>query len=59
VALNKAQRSERARNAVNARWAKHGEEGKIRQRLTMVEAQARQLGYRLEPIDCNEEKEGQ
>jgi hypothetical protein len=44
---------------VNARWAKHGEDGKLRQRLTMVEAQARQLGYRLEPIDCNEEKEGQ
>lgn len=51
MALTKAQRSERARNAVNARWAKHGEADKRRQRLTMIEAQAAQLGYRLVPID--------
>lgn len=57
MALNKAQRSERARNAVNARWAKHGEEGKRQQRITMLSAQAKQLGYRLEPIESTERKE--
>jgi hypothetical protein len=57
VALTKAQRTERARNAVNARWAKSGEAGKERQRLIMLEAQARQLGYRLEPIDTDTQKE--
>lgn len=56
MALTKAQRTERARNAVNARWAKSGEAGKERQRLIMLEAQARQLGYRLEPIDNDKEE---
>lgn len=57
MALTKAQRTERARNAVNARWAKSGEAGKERQRLIMLEAQARQLGYRLEPIESNLEQD--
>ncbi len=57
MALTPKQRSDRARNAVNARWAKHGEEGKIVQRLTMVEAQAKQLGYRLVPITESNEQE--
>lgn len=55
MALTAKQRSERARNAVNVRWAKHGEEGKRQQRITMLSAQAKQLGYRLEPIDSNEQ----
>lgn len=56
MALTKAQRSERARNAVQTRWAKHGEEGKRKQRLTMLRAQADQLGYRLVPVDSNEQE---
>lgn len=56
MALTAKQRSERARNAVNARWAKHGEEGKRQQRITMLSAQAKQLGYRLEPIKENDEE---
>jgi hypothetical protein len=49
--LSKEERSARGRAAVQARWAKSGEEGKRKQRLTMLQAQAKNLGYRLVPVD--------
>ena len=59
MALTKAQRVERARNAANARWGEAGDDAKHKQRLHMVEGHAKALGYRLVPItDSNESKEG-
>jgi hypothetical protein len=59
VALTKAQRVERARNAAKARWGDAGDDAKHKQRLHMVEGHAKALGYRLVPItDSNESKEG-
>jgi hypothetical protein len=49
--LSKEERSARGRAAVQARWAKSGDEGKRKQRLVMLEAQASNLGYRLVPVD--------
>lgn len=54
MALTKAQRVERARNAAKARWGDAGEDAKHKQRLHMVEGHAKALGYRLVPIDSNE-----
>jgi hypothetical protein len=49
--MNKEQRVERARTAAAARWAGKTEDDKRRQRLTMLSAQAENLGYRLVPVD--------
>lgn len=57
MALTKAQRTERARNAAKARWGDAGEDAKHKQRLHMVEGHAKALGYRLVPIDNDEQKE--
>ena len=57
MALTKAQRVERARNAANARWGDAGDDAKHKQRLHMVEGHAKALGYRLVPIDHAEQKE--
>lgn len=57
MAMTKAQRIERAKGAARKRWDNATEGDKLKQRLTMVEAQARTLGYRLEPIDNDEQKE--
>lgn len=54
MAMTKAQRIERAQNAARKRWDNATEADRNKQRLTMVEAQARTLGYRLEPIDTDE-----
>lgn len=56
MALTKAQRVERARNAANARWGDAGDDAKHKQRLHMVEGHAKALGYRLVPIKENDEK---
>jgi hypothetical protein len=56
VALTKAQRVERARNAANARWGDAGDDAKHKQRLHMVEGHAKALGYRLVPIKENEKE---
>lgn len=55
MALTKAQRTERARDAAQKRWSKAGDEGREKQRLIMVSAHAKALGYRLVPIDSNEQ----
>jgi len=49
--MNKEQRVARARNAAQARWKGKTEDDKRRQRLTMLSAQAENLGYRLVPVD--------
>jgi hypothetical protein len=49
--MNKEQRVERARTAATARWAGKTEDDKRRQRLTMLSAQAENLGYRLVPVN--------
>ena len=49
--LSKEERSARGRAAVQARWSKSGDEGKRKQRLIMLQAQASNLGYRLVPVD--------
>lgn len=56
MALTKAQRVERARNAAKARWGEAGDDAKHKQRLHMVEGHAKALGYRLVPIDSNEQE---
>ena len=56
MALTKAQRVERARKAANARWGEAGDDAKHKQRLHMVEGHAKALGYRLVPIESNEEE---
>jgi len=53
--MNKKQRVERARTAAQARWKDKTEDDKRRQRLTMLEAQASNLGYRLVPVEDNED----
>lgn len=57
MALTKAQRSERARDAAQKRWSKAGDEGREKQRLIMVSAHAKALGYRLVPIAESNEQE--
>jgi hypothetical protein len=57
MAMTKAQRTARAQKAARTRWDNASAEDKNRQKLTMVEAQARTLGYRLEPIDNDTQKE--
>ena len=57
MAMTKAQRVERAKGAARKRWENATTEDRMKQRLTMVEAQARTLGYRLEPIGNDEQKE--
>lgn len=57
MAMTKAQRTARAQKAARTRWDNASADDKNKQRLTMVEAQARTLGYRLEPIDNDEQKE--
>lgn len=57
MAMTKAQRTARAQKAARTRWDNASAEDRNKQRLTMVEAQARTLGYRLEPIDNDEQKE--
>jgi hypothetical protein len=49
--MNKEQRVSRARTAAEARWAGKTDEDKRKQRLTMLSAQASNLGYRLVPVD--------
>lgn len=56
MALTKAQRTARASKAAHARWEKQGEDGKRRQRVLMISAQAEQLGYRLVPADDDNEE---
>lgn len=56
MALTKAQRTERARNAAQARWGEADNAAKHKQRLHMVEGHAKALGYRLVPIESNEEE---
>jgi hypothetical protein len=53
--LSREERSARGRAAVQARWSKSGDEGKRKQRLIMLEAQAKGLGYRLVPVEDNED----
>ena len=55
--MTKAQRTARAQKAARTRWDNASAEDRNKQRLTMVEAQARTLGYRLEPIDTMTETE--
>lgn len=57
MAMTKAQRTARAQNAARTRWDNATADDRKRQKLTMVEAQARTLGYRLEPIDTTNETE--
>lgn len=58
MALTKAQRTERARNAAQARWGDAGDDTKRKQRLHMVAGHAKALGYRLVPItESTEQKE--
>jgi hypothetical protein len=57
VALTKAQRVERARNAAKARWGEAGDDDKRKQRLHMVEGHAKALGYRLVPITDSAEED--
>ena len=57
MAMTKAQRTARAQKAARTRWDNASADDRNKQRLTMVEAQARTLGYRLEPIDTDEQKE--
>lgn len=57
MAMTKAQRVARAQNAARKRWDYATEADRNKQRLTMVEAQARTLGYRLEPIDADTEED--
>lgn len=57
MALTKAQRTERARDAARKRWDRAGDEGREKQRLIMVSAHAAKLGYRLVPIDTTNENE--
>jgi hypothetical protein len=55
--MNKEQRVERARTAAQARWKGKTEDDKRRQRLTMLSAQAENLGYRLVPVDDTEKED--
>jgi hypothetical protein len=55
--MNKQQRVERARTAAAARWKDKTEDDKRRQRLTMLSAQAENLGYRLVPVDDTEKED--
>lgn len=55
--MNKEQRVERARTAATARWAGKTSDDKRRQRLTMLSAQAENLGYRLVPVDDEREND--
>ena len=57
VALTKAQRTERARKAAQARWGDADDDAKHKQRLHMVEGHAKALGYRLVPIESNQEQD--
>lgn len=57
MAMTKAQRTARAQNAARKRWDNATEADRNKQRLTMVEAQARTLGYRLEPITDDTEED--
>lgn len=57
MAMTKAQRSARAQKAARTRWDNASADDRNRQRLTMLQAQARTLGYRLEPIDNDTQKE--
>jgi hypothetical protein len=51
MAMTKAQRTARAQKAARTRWDNASDADRNKQKLTMVEAQARTLGYRLEPLD--------
>ena len=57
MAMTKAQRTARAQKAARTRWDNATDADRNKQRLTMVEAQARTLGYRLEPLDNDEEED--
>lgn len=57
MAMTKAQRTARAQKAARTRWDNASDADRNKQKLTMVEAQARTLGYRLEPIDTDAQKE--
>lgn len=57
MAMTKAQRTARAQNAARTRWDNATADDRKRQKLTMVEAQARTLGYQLVPIDTTNETE--
>lgn len=57
MAMTKAQRVARAQKAARTRWDNASADDRNRQRLTMLQAQARTLGYRLEPITDDTEED--
>lgn len=57
MAMTKAQRIARAQKAARTRWDNASAEDRTKQRMAMIEAQARTLGYRLEPIDNDTEED--